>query len=157
MFKAYSKRRTPPHNHNHQKATTPADYTNVRVDNCDTGRAERWQVIIIWLLFLISIILWSSYHMLWSSCNHHIILWSYNQVSENGEIKHASSGHCLDEDQNNEHQVELYSCSGFDLQHHFHHHGRSHCEDHLFDCHHHDNVIRSRLAEMGRGWEDDKE
>jgi len=57
-------------------ATTPADYTNVRIDRCDTGRAERWQ------------------------------------VSENGEIKHASSGHCLDEDQHNNHEVELYSCSG---------------------------------------------
>jgi len=29
-----------------------------------------------------------------------------------GEIKHSSSGHCLDEDSNNEHQVELYSCTG---------------------------------------------
>ena len=33
-------------------------------------------------------------------------------MSENGEIKHASSGHCLDEDQHNNHEVELYSCSG---------------------------------------------
>ena len=26
------------------QATTPADYTNVKVDSCDEGRAERWQV-----------------------------------------------------------------------------------------------------------------
>ena len=26
------------------QATTPTDYTNVRVDSCDTGKAERWQV-----------------------------------------------------------------------------------------------------------------
>jgi len=57
-------------------ATTPTDYTNVRVDSCDTGKAERWQ------------------------------------VTASGEIKHAASGHCLDEDANNENQVELYSCSG---------------------------------------------
>ena len=26
------------------QATTPTDYTNVRVDSCDTGKSERWQV-----------------------------------------------------------------------------------------------------------------
>merc|ERR1712192_136480 len=57
-------------------ATTPTDYTNVRVESCDSGKAERWQ------------------------------------VTATGEIKHAASGHCLDQDANNENQVELYSCSG---------------------------------------------
>jgi len=33
------------------------------------------------------------------------------EIDQQGQIKHSSSGHCLDEDQNNQ-EVELYTCSG---------------------------------------------
>jgi len=54
---------------------TPHDYSNVKVDSCNEGRAEHWE------------------------------------MDQEGQIKHSSSGHCLDEDQNNQ-EVELYTCSG---------------------------------------------
>lgn len=37
------------------------------------------------------------------------------QVTATGEIKHSSSGHCLDEDSNNEHQVAFASFHTFAL------------------------------------------
>merc|ERR1712172_138711 len=37
------------------------------------------------------------------------------EMDSQGQIKHTSSGHCLDEDQNNS-EVELYTCSGAQWQ-----------------------------------------
>ena len=88
---------------------------HVLVESCDKGKADRWQAR-LWLMIkhcweMARPWMWTSNFAKQQSIigvKTKILL----QVTAIGEIKHAASGHCLDQDANNENQV---SCSHVEI------------------------------------------